>query len=170
MSQNAKEWVFSVTLENSYIEIGTYRDSLLAMPQLLENSQLTLMEEWRCWCATFTIRAITAHPTSPFMEQHTRANLVFSSDFVLHTHHIFQFFPLKLVYFWTKIRKNTYGCFFHSFCATDLNFGIKNNGRMKWSTSKTLIFASYLGSALQISKKHLANFFFTWSLCHLWDT
>ena len=23
------------------------------------------------------------------------------------------------------------GCVFHSFCATDLNFGAKNNGRMK---------------------------------------
>ena len=33
-------------------------------PQLLENSQLTLMEEWRGWCATFTW-AIIAHPTSP---------------------------------------------------------------------------------------------------------
>ena len=108
-------------------------------PQLLENSQLTLMEEWRCWCATFTIRAITAHPTSPFMEQHTRANLVFSSDFVLHTHHIFQFFPLKLVYFWTKIRKSIHGCFFHSLCTSYLNFGTKNNERIL----KTLIFASY---------------------------
>ena len=47
----------------------------------------------------------------------------------------FQFFPPKLVYFWTKNRKNTYGCFFHSFCASDLNFGIN---RMKYSTLKTL--------------------------------
>ena len=30
------------------------RDSLI-IPQLLENSQLTLMEEWRGWCATFTL-------------------------------------------------------------------------------------------------------------------
>ena len=52
----------------------------------------------------------------------------------------FWFFPLKLVYFWTKSRKNTYGCFFHSFCATNLNFGTKNNGRMKSSILKTLIF------------------------------
>ena len=52
----------------------------------------------------------------------------------------FRFFPLKLVYFWTKSRKNTYGCFFHSFCATNLNFGTKNNGRMKSSILKTLIF------------------------------
>ena len=58
----------------------------------------------------------------------------------------FQFFPLKLVYFWTKSRKNVYGCFFHSFCATDLNLGTKNNGTMKQSTLKTLIFASYGGS------------------------
>ena len=37
----------------------------------------------------------------------------------------------QLVYFWTESRKNIYGCFFHLFCATDLNFGTKNNGRMK---------------------------------------
>ena len=36
-----------------------------AHSQLLENSQLTLMEEWRGWCATFTLWAIIAHPTSP---------------------------------------------------------------------------------------------------------
>ena len=65
----------------------------------------------------------------------------------------FRFFPLKLVYFWTKNRKNIYECFFHSFCATDLNFGTKNNGRMKYSTLKTVIFASYWGSLLvQFSK------------------
>ena len=40
-----------------------------------------------------------------------------------------QFLPLKLVFFWTKSRKNIYGSFFHSFCATDLNFVNKNNGR-----------------------------------------
>ena len=39
--------------------------------------------------------------------------------------------------------KNIYGCFFHSFCATDLTFGTKNNGKMKLSTLKTLIIASY---------------------------
>ena len=67
--------------------------------------------------------------------------------------HFFPIFPLKLVYFWTKSRKNRYGCFFHSFCATDLNFGTKNNGRIKQSTIKTLIFASYWGSPLvQFSK------------------
>ena len=38
----------------------------------------------------------------------------------------FQFFLLKLVYFWTKSRKNIYGRFFHSLCATYLNLGIKN--------------------------------------------
>ena len=55
----------------------------------------------------------------------------------------FQFFPLKLVYFWTKNRKNIYGCFFHSIFATELKFGAKNNVRTKQSTLKTLIFAHY---------------------------
>jgi hypothetical protein len=32
--------------------------------------------------------------------------------------------------------------FFHSICATDLNFGNKNIGRRKLSTLKTLIFAN----------------------------
>ena len=58
----------------------------------------------------------------------------------------FQFFPLKLFYFWTKSRKNIYGCFFHSFCATDLKFGTKNIRSMKLSILKTLIFASYWDS------------------------
>ena len=58
----------------------------------------------------------------------------------------FRFFPLKLVYFWTKSRKNIYGCFFHSFCATDLKFGTKNIRSMKLSILKTLIFASYWDS------------------------
>jgi hypothetical protein len=42
------------------------------------------------------------------------------------------------------------GVFFHffQFCATDLNFGTKNNGRMKNSTLKILIFASYWGPEL----------------------
>ena len=57
---------------------------------------------------------------------------------------------LKLVYFWTESRKNIYGCFFHSFCATDLNFGTKNIRGMKYPT---VIFASYWGSLLvQFSK------------------
>ena len=58
----------------------------------------------------------------------------------------FRFFSLKLVYFWTKSRKNIYGCFFHSFCATDLKFGTKNIRSMKLSILKTQIFASYWDS------------------------
>ena len=54
----------------------------------------------------------------------------------------------KLVYFWTKSRKYIYGCFFHSFCATDLKFGTKNIRSMKLSILKTLIFASYWDSCL----------------------
>ena len=58
----------------------------------------------------------------------------------------FRFFPSKLVYFWTKSRKKYIWVFFHSFCATDLNFGSKNNGRMKYIiNSKALIFTSYWG-------------------------
>ena len=57
----------------------------------------------------------------------------------------FRFFPSKLVYFWTKSRKKRYGCFFHSICATDLNFGTKNIERTKLSTLKTLIFANFWG-------------------------
>ena len=30
-----------------------------------------------------------------------------------------------------KQKRYIYGCFFYSFCATDLNLGIENNGRMK---------------------------------------
>ena len=55
----------------------------------------------------------------------------------------FQFFPLKLVYFWTKRRKNIYGGFFHSILATIFNYGIKNNGRTKESTLKTQNFAVF---------------------------
>ena len=58
----------------------------------------------------------------------------------------FWFFPLKLVYFWTKSRKNIYECFFHSICATDPKFGTKNNVRTIQSTLKTLIFVNYWGS------------------------
>ena len=77
----------------------------------------------------------------------------------------FWFFPLKLVYFWTKSRKNIYGCFFHSFGDTELNFGTKNNGSMKLSTLKTLIFSRYWGSPLvQFSKFY--NFLWAcWFLC-----
>ena len=32
---------------------------------------------------------------------------------------------------------------FHSFCATYLNFGTKNNERIKLSTLKTLIFSNF---------------------------
>ena len=97
----------------------------------------------------------------------------------------FWFFLLKLVYFWTKSKINIYGCFFHSFCATDLNYGTKNNGRMAYSTLKTLIFASNWGSSLvQFSKlknflwvcwflyRNLSNFIYPiWKLhnpyCHI---
>ena len=61
--------------------------------------------------------------------------------------------------------KNTHIYFFYSFCATDLNFGTKNNGGMKYSTLKTVIFASYWGSPLvQFSK--FKNFpLVCWFLC-----
>ena len=77
----------------------------------------------------------------------------------------FRFFPLKLVYFLTKSKKNIYGYFFHSFCATDLHFGTKNIGGMKYSTLTTVIFASYWGSPLvQFSK--FKNFLWAcWFLC-----
>ena len=77
----------------------------------------------------------------------------------------FQFLLLKLVHFWTKNRKNIYGRFFHSFCATDLNFGTKNNGRMKYSTLKTLIFASYWGSPLVQFSKFNKFLWACWFLC-----
>ena len=47
----------------------------------------------------------------------------------------FQFFPLKIVYFWIKSRKNIYGWFFHSICATELKFGTKNNVRINIKNS-----------------------------------
>ena len=37
------------------------------------------------------------------------------------------------------------GVFFHSICATDLNFGNKNTGRTKLWTLKTLIFENFWG-------------------------
>ena len=77
----------------------------------------------------------------------------------------FRFFPLKLVYFWTKSKKNIYGCFFHSFCATDLNFGTKNNGGMKYSTLKTVIFASYSDSPLVQFSKFKIFLWVCWFLC-----
>ena len=54
--------------------IGTRVGSTVDLSQLLENSQLTLMEEWRGWCATFTQPLHSS-------EQHIRANLEFSSNF-----------------------------------------------------------------------------------------
>ena len=88
---------------------------------------------------------------------------LFSFFFVVFV--FFQFFPLKLVYFWTKSKKYIYGCSFHSFYATDLKFRTKNNGGMKYSTLKTVIFASYWGSPLvQFSK--FKNFLWVcWFLC-----
>ena len=55
----------------------------------------------------------------------------------------FRFFLLKLVYFWTENRKNMYGYFFRSICATELKFGAKNNVWTAQSILKTLIFANY---------------------------
>ena len=69
----------------------------------------------------------------------------------------FQFFPSKLVYFWTKSRKKRYGCFFHSVCATDLNFGTKNIERTKLSTLKTLIFANFWGPEVVGSSLYQKN-------------
>ena len=40
--------------------------------QLLENSQLALMDERRGWNAIFTLWAIIAHPTSPFYQNSTQ--------------------------------------------------------------------------------------------------
>ena len=77
----------------------------------------------------------------------------------------FRFFPLKLVYFWTKSRKNTYGCFFHSFCAANLNFGTKNNGRVKSSILKTLIFHVF-DLQFQIARTFLRPFLWTFSLAY----
>jgi hypothetical protein len=77
----------------------------------------------------------------------------------------FRFFPLKLIYFWTKSRKNIYGCFFHSFLATDLNFGNKNIRSVKYLTLKTLIFASYWGSPLVQFSKFNNFLWICWFLC-----
>ena len=62
------------------------------------------------------------------------------------------------------------GVFFHSFCATGLNFGTKNNGRMKQSTLKNLIFASYGGSLLNFGKRYeddIRVIFHQWQKLHL---
>ena len=57
------------------------------------------------------------------------------------------------------------GVFFHSFCATDLNFGIKNFGGMKYSSLKTVIFASYWGSPLVQFSKFKIFLWVCWFLC-----
>ena len=44
----------------------------------------------------------------------------------------FRFFPVFSIFSGrSKSRKNMYGHLFHSFCATNLNFGKKDNGRVK---------------------------------------
>ena len=64
-----------------------------------------------------------------------------------------------------KRKKNIYVCFFHSFCATDLNFGTKNNGRMKYSILKTLLFPSWWGSPLVQFSKFKNVLWVCWFLC-----
>ena len=76
-----------------------------------------------------------------------------------------EIWKMKERHFWAKNRKNIYGRFFHSFCATDLNFGIKNDRRMKYSTLKTLIFASYWGSPLVKFSKFKNFLWVCWFLC-----
>ena len=69
----------------------------------------------------------------------------------------FQFFPPKLVYFWTKSRKKRYGCFFHSILTTDFNFCPKNIERTKLSNLKTLIFANFWGPEVVGSSSYQKN-------------
>ena len=79
----------------------------------------------------------------------------------------FRFFPPKLVFFKIKSRKKRYGCFFHSICAPDLNFGTKNIGRTKLSTLKTLIFANCCSSKWLLSKKYwcqIYSFIYTFTV------
>ena len=60
--------------------------------------------------------------------------------------------------------------FFHSFSATDLDFGTKINERMKYSTLKTLIFSSYGGSLLNFGKRYEDDklvIFDQWQKLHL---
>ena len=88
------------------------------------------------------------------------------SEFVKLIISFFHYFWCKNWDQWHKLSgKNTHIYFFYSFCATDLNFCIKNIGRIKWSTLQTLIFASYSGSPLvQFSKFN--NFLWVcWFLC-----
>ena len=59
---------------------------------------------------------------------------------------------------WHKMsRKKRYGCFFHSICDTDLNFGTKNIERTKLSTLKTLIFANFWGPEVVGSSLYQKN-------------
>ena len=55
----------------------------------------------------------------------------------------YNFFRSNSFIFLTENRKNIHGCFFHTICATELEFGTKNNVRTRKSTLKTLIFANY---------------------------
>ena len=48
-------------------------------------------------------------------------------------------------------------CFFHTICATDNNFGIKNIERTKLSTLKTLIFANFWGPEVVGSSSYQNN-------------
>ena len=89
----------------------------------------------------------------------------------------FRFFSLKLVYFWTKSRKNIYRCFFHSICATELKFGTQNNVRVRQSILKILIFATenhkwFKVVGIKISFEHVD--FWAKSLLfrtrHLWNS
>ena len=82
----------------------------------------------------------------------------------------FRFFLLKLVYFWTKSKKKRYGCFFHSICATDLNFSNKNIGRTKLSTLKTPIFENFWGpevSGSNLYQKHISAKLTHWHMSSL---
>ena len=68
----------------------------------------------------------------------------------------FRFFPLKLVYFWTKSWKNTYGCFFHSFCATYFNFG--TNWKNEITNFKNSDFCKLCAISMLDIKNNFANF------------
>ena len=78
----------------------------------------------------------------------------------------FIFFRFNLFIFRPKVERIcAYGCFFHSFWATDLNFGTPNSGRMKYVINfKVPDFCKLLRlcaiSASQVSKKHFACLIF----------
>ena len=62
------------------------------------------------------------------------------------------------------------GVFSTLFCATDLDFGTKNNGKMKKSTLETLIFSSYGGTLLNFGKRYEDDIwviFDQWQKLHL---